>query len=197
MPESTQDLGGRIPLFDPRELTAPQRVIYDTMNKTMIPWAAKAGFQAKLENGKLIGPFNTILLSPEIGASFLALQEAEQAHTSLNERVRQVVILTVGALCKSEYERYAHRAVGRQAGFSESAVHALSEGREDEELNEAERFAQRFTRQVISEYQVTEELYAQALTTFGAKGIADLIFLAGCYVTVSSLLNAFKVPVPQ
>lgn len=192
----SENLGGRLALFDPQTLTAPQRAVYDTINRKMIPWAEAAGFQAKLEDGRLIGPFNTILLSPEIGASFLALQEAEQAHTSLSKRVREVVILTVGAVWKSDYERYAHTAVARKTGLPEKTIHALAEGAEDDELSEAEELAQRFTRHIMAEHQIAEELYAQALHTFGVQGIADLIFLAGCYVTVSSLLNAFRVPVP-
>ena len=197
MSELTQGLGGRVPLFDPKTLTPPQRAVYDTMNAKMVPWAESAGFKAKLEDGKLIGPFNTILLSPQIAQSFLALQESEQEHTSLSKRVRQVVILTVGAVWKSDYERYAHSAVARTAGFSERAVGALAQGAETEELSQDERLAQQFTWQLTADHQVSDELYSQAVATFGAQGIVDLIFLAGCYNTVSSLLNAFQVPVPR
>ena len=197
MSESLQSLGGRVPLFDPHTLTAPQQTVYDIVNTKMVPWAESAGFKAKLEDGKLIGPFNTILLSPEIAGSFLALQESEQEHTSLSERVRQVVILTVGAVWKSDYERYAHSAVARKAGFSEKTIAALAQATEAEELSETEKIAQRFTWQLTAEHQISEELYSQAVASFGAPGIVDLIFLAGCYDTVSSLLNAFRVPVPQ
>ncbi len=163
----------------------------------MVPWAEAAGFQAKLDDGKLVGPFNTILLSPEIATSFLALQAAEQEHTSLSKRVRQVVILTVGAVWKCEYERYAHTAVARKAGFTEEVVSALAEGRDVEGLSTTERLAQRVTWQLTAEYRLSPELYAEAVSALGAQGIVDLILLAGCYQTVSSLLNAFQVPVPQ
>lgn len=197
MSESLEGLGGRVPLFDPQKLTASQRAVYDTINTKMVPWAESAGFKARLEDGKLIGPFNTILLSPEIGGSFLALQGAEQEHTSLSKRVREVVILTVGAVWKSDYERYAHSAVARKAGLSEKAIASLAQGTEAEELSEDEKIAQRFTWQLTAEHQISDELYSEAVATFGAQGIVDLIFLAGCYDTVSSLLNAFRVPVPQ
>ena len=127
MSESSQTLGGRVPLLDPQELTAAQQAVYETLNTKMVPWAEAAGFQAKLDDGKLVGPFNTILLSPEIAASFLALQASEQEHTSLSERVRQVVILTVGAVWKCDYERYAHVTVAREAGLSENIVSALAQ----------------------------------------------------------------------
>ena len=116
MPDQNASLGGRVPLFDPHALTAAQKAVYDSMVADMVPWAKAAGFTAMLEDGRLVGPFNTILESPGIAAAFLALQAAEQKHTTLSKRVRQVVILTVGAVWKCDYERYAHEAVARQGG---------------------------------------------------------------------------------
>ncbi len=197
MSEANQNLGGRIPLFDPKALTPSQKVLYDSVNKEMVPWAESAGFKASLDDGRLIGPFNSILASPEIATSFLALQASEQEHTSLNERVRQVVILTVGAVWKSNYERYAHSAVARKAGFSEGVIGALTHGEAADGLTQDERVAQRFTRQLTEAHEIDDQLYAEAAAAFGARGIVDLIVLAGCYDTVSSLLNVFRVPVPK
>ena len=171
--------------------------MYDSIISKMVPWAESSGFEAKLPDGKLIGPFNTILASPEIASSFLALQASEQEHTSLSERVRQVVILTVGTVWESDYERYAHSAFARRAGLSEDAIRALSQGDEADDLMQEERVAQHFARQLTAEHHVGDELYAEAFAAFGARGIVDLLFLAGCYDTISSLLNVFRVPVPE
>ncbi|OTP66567.1 hypothetical protein PAMC26577_37395 [Caballeronia sordidicola] len=186
-----------MPLFDPKKLTIAQQAVYETVSSKLVPWAEAAGFQAKLDDGKLVGPFNTILLSPEIANSFLALQASEQEHTSLSERVRQVVILTVGAVWKCDYERYAHAAVARKVGFSEEIISALAEGTDVEGLSAAEQLAQRVTWQLTAERRLSAELYSEAVSVLGARGIVDLIFLAGCYLSISALLNAFQVPVPQ
>ena len=197
MSEVKQKLGGRLPLFDPQTLTKEQKTLYNAVASKVVPWAEAAGFKARLADGRLIGPFNSILASPEIASSFLALQASEQEHTSLTERVRQVVILTVGAVWKSDYERYAHSAVARKAGFSEEIVHGLAEGQQVEQLTAEEQVAQRFTLQLTADHAVGDQLYAEAEASFGIKGIVDLIMLAGCYDTVSSLLNVFRVPVPE
>ena len=197
MSEAKQNLGGRLPLFDPHALTASQKALYDSMNSKMVPWAKSAGFKTKLDDGRFIGPFNSILASPTIATSFLALQASEQEHTSLSERVRQVIILTVGAVWKSDYERYAHSAVARKAGLSEEIIRALAQGEQVDGLTAEERVAQRFTWQLTADHQIDDQLYAETFAAFGTQGIVDLIFLADCYNTVSSLLNAFKVPVPD
>lgn len=197
MSEATQELGGRIPLFDPKALTPAQNLLYDSVQKTMVSWAESSGFIAMLDDGRMLGPFNSILASPEIATSFLALQASEQEHTSLNERVRQVVILTVGAVWKSDYERYAHSAVACRAGLSDAVIRGLAQGEQVDGLTEEEKIAQRFTRHLTADHQIDDQLYAEAFVAFGVRGIVDLIVLAGCYDTVSSLLNAFKVPIPE
>lgn len=128
MASDPKDLGGRTALLEPDKLTAQQRTVYDTINTRMVPWAEKAGFVAKLPDGRLIGPFNTVLISPEMAEAFLNLQAVEGRNTTLSQRVRQVVILTVGAVFQCDYERYAHSAVAREAGLSDADVAALTRG---------------------------------------------------------------------
>ncbi|TXM99027.1 carboxymuconolactone decarboxylase family protein [Methylobacterium sp. WL64] len=196
MSQTQHGLGGRLPLLKPDALSPAQKNTYDTIDTTMVPWAEKSGFQAKNEDGTLIGPFNGILLSPAITDAFLALQAAEQEHTTLTARVRQIVILTVGAVWQCDYERYAHEAVARKAGLPDEAIRSLSKGIPAGGLAFEEELAQQFTRQVTVERQVEDNLYVRTEAIFGAQGIVDLLYLAGCYDTISSLLNTFRVPAP-
>ena len=190
-------LGGRTALLAPDALTAQQREVYDTINADMVPWAEKAGFKAKLPDGRLIGPFNTILLSPEMAQAFLNLQAVEGKSSSLSQRVRQVVILTVGAVWRCDYERYAHAAVAREAGLSPAAIEALVGGEAPAHLSDEEDIARRFTMAITAEHKVDDALFEEARSAFQDRGIVDLIILAGCYDLVSSLLNAFQVPAPK
>ena len=196
MSSQTEKLGGRLPLLDPQTLSAGRKEVYDQLIKTMIPWADQSGFQSKTEGGKLIGPFNPILFSPGISPSFIQFQIDESKHTTLSERVRQVVILTVGAVWQSDYERYAHSAVARKAGISDEAIRTLAAGGLPEELSEQEKIAQCYTRQLAIEHRVEAALYHDAEQAFGHEGLVDLAYLAGIYHLVCGLLNSFEIPVP-
>ena len=126
---ATEDgLGGRLKLADPDSLTGAQRELFDHITVNTVPWAARSGFAATTARGRLIGPFNPSLLNPQIGSEFLKLQAAEELHTSLDERIRQVVILTVGAVWRAPYELYAHSAVAHHAGLSDAVVAELVTG---------------------------------------------------------------------
>jgi 4-carboxymuconolactone decarboxylase len=193
----TETLGGRLPLLDPQTLSTEQKELYDRINQTAVPWADSAHFQSKTEDGRLIGPFNPSLYSPSIASRFLELQGAEEKNTSLSDRVRQVLILSVGAVWKSEYELYAHSAVGRKAGLSEESIRSLVSGELPNDLSDQEQIAQRFARQLSTEHRVEDALYREAEQAFGQQGLVDAITLIGIYHGVCALLNAFEIPAPQ
>ena len=197
MSKENDHLGGRIPLSEPAKLTAGQQKLYKMISEHAVPWADASGFVAKLADERLVGPFNVVLASPDLGAAFVQFQGAEEKMTSLSERVRQVVILTVGSVWKAPYELYAHSAVARAAGLPEEAIHSLARGDIATVLTEEEMVAQQFTKQLALERTVSQEQFDQARNAFGVQGIVDMVFLTGCYETVCSLLNTFAVPVPE
>ena len=86
MSDQTDTLGGRLPLADPA-----------------------------VADGRLIGPFNPALLNRAIAAPLLDLQFAEQVHTSLSARVREVIIFAILAPAKA---RHDFRFVARPADAS-------------------------------------------------------------------------------
>jgi 4-carboxymuconolactone decarboxylase len=92
-----------------------QKQLYRKVDQTLIPWSEENGFIGKLPDSEFVGPFDSFLFSPDVSRGFLQFQEAESKFTNLDERVRQVVILTVGALWGAKYELYAEHAVTRHA----------------------------------------------------------------------------------
>ena len=187
----------RLPLLDPASLNREQTNVYERIRAEMVPWAEQSGFQAQTADGRLLGPFNALLYSPELGAAQSKYLDTERDATGLDARVREVVILTVGAVCHAAYEIYAHRAVAAKAGLAEADIEALATGAEPKTLSADELIAHRFTRAVVEDHRVPAPLFAEAQKAFGHKCLVDMMHLAGLYLTVSALLNAFEVPVPQ
>ena len=189
-------LGGRLPLLEPKLLKGDQKRLYNRMQIQLVSWAEKSGFKGQTEDGKLIGPFNPYLYSTGITPGFLEWMQADSQNTSLSKRVHEVVILSVGAVWKSPYELYAHSAVARTVGISETAIQALVSGESSVELSLEEQVAHRFARQLTAERKVDQALYAEAEALFGATGLVDMVYLVGMYLLTSALLNAFEIPAP-
>jgi 4-carboxymuconolactone decarboxylase len=196
MPESESSLGGRLPLLAPSELSSAQRETYDRGSK-LFRLSDSVGFQSRTSDGRLIGPFNAALYSPGVSAGWLNFMEAEETNTSLGKRVRQVVILTVGAVWKSAYELYAHTAEARQVGLPNKVIAALVAGQLPSQLADDEMLAARFAQQLTAERRVDAALYAEAERAYGPRGLVDLTLLVGFFHTTCAVLNAFEVPAPQ
>src|SRR5260370_8718393 len=167
MSNQNENLGGRLPLLDPKELAPDQAKLYKVMDNTLIAWGKQSGFVVQTRDGKFIGPVNPSLYSPGITDGFSQFMDAEPKNTKLDKRTRQIVILTVGAVWNSPYELYAHSAEARKVGLPEAAIRALASGESPEGLTSNELAAHRFARQLSAEPRVDDDLYAKPTNAFG------------------------------
>jgi 4-carboxymuconolactone decarboxylase len=196
MSEKQRNMGGRLPLPSTDTLTARQRTLYDTLMSSWVPYARKIGVEATTHDGRLIGPFNTFLLHPEIAEKLSEFQSTEAKNTTLPKRVREVVVLMTGAVWRAGYELYAQGPVARELGFTDAAVSALARGELPDELSGEERLAARLAKQLATEHRVDDVTYAEAVHAFGTTGLFDIVAVMGVYHTVCGALALFDVPVP-
>ena len=194
---SVDNLGGRLPLYHGEALNPAQKELYGWLMNVAVPWAEDAGFDARTEAGRLIGPFNAALLTPAISSAFIELAVAEQKNTSLGKRSREVIILTVGAVWQAPYELYAHCAVARHVGLSDDEVRTLADGGLPKDLTAAEAVVHRVARALSLEHRLDEALYREAEALLGADGIMETATLTGIYHTVCAILNAFEIRAPS
>jgi len=116
------NVGGRLALLAPDALDLVQGKIHARMMAEQVPWATQSGFEAATADGRLLGPFNALLYAPETGEAYLNYFVAKKENTTLTKRVHEIVILTVGAAWHSDYELYAHSAVGKKVGLPEPVI---------------------------------------------------------------------------
>jgi 4-carboxymuconolactone decarboxylase len=184
---------GRLSLLRQTDLNGTQTDLRQKL-KGMLEWADRSGFRAQTDEGELLGPFNSLLYSPDVAQGLLSFIQAETRSTSLAPQLREVVILTVGSVWNAAYELYAHRAVARSLGITERDVELLSSGKAPVDLGPDGDLTQRFVLSLTRERHVSDALYKEITERFDTKAVFDMISLAGLYMTVSALLNAFEVP---
>ena len=197
-PAATDDegLGGRLRLLAADQLNHDQRRYHDRLAATRGAEAAAAGFVLRLPDGRLVGPFNAYLRVPGI-AEALSSWAAATAAYDLPADVQQVAILTLGVAWHSDYEIYAHTAEARQAGIPVAAIEAIRAGVIPAGLSEAAAVAYRLARALAVDHAVGDELYGQALATFGTEKLIALVNLIGRYMNTAAVLACFRVPAPE
>ena len=185
----------RLPLIPPAELTPEQKSLYDDMRKGVA--SNFNAFKAVREDGALMGPWNPWLHEPAIGKSIWDLTLAMTAGATLNDDVRQIAILAVGARFGSAYEIYAHIAVAEHEGMKPERLATLVADLKPADLSPQESIAFDVAYALTRGGVLPEPLYRLAVDTFGQHGANELFYLVGLYSLVSVTLNAFNVPVPE
>ncbi len=198
MESKTLDLapnGGRLPLLYPNELSSLQKELHQHFQDHLISWSKKVGFKLALSDGRLLGPLNGFLYSPVISKAYHQWVDVEHEHTSIPPKIRTMVILIIGTAWNSEFEIYAHSESARYLGWSEAAITSILNGEQPVGLTHTEMVAYRFAKCLMDKKNVDDDIYKQAIEAFTEKGVVELVQLIGIFLTVSVMLNVFKVPV--
>jgi 4-carboxymuconolactone decarboxylase len=162
-------------------------------------WAAIVegrGAAVESPDGGLVGPFNAFVHAPEIGRRLLSLGGHLRFGTSIERRLTEVAICTVGAHWRSEFEFWAHAPMAIEHGVDPAVVDALREGRSPVFEHDDERTVHAMASQLLVDRRVDDDTYAAAGALLGDVGLVELVTLIGYYCLVSLTLNLFEVALP-
>lgn len=149
------------------------------------------------EQGCLVGPFNAFVHHPKIGRRLSSLGGLLRFRTSVDRRLSEVAICTVGSHWHSEFEFWAHAPMALEYGVSETVIDALREGRPPEFERDDERIVHAVTSQLLNDRRVDDDTFAEAEVLLGETGMVELAALVGYYCLISMVLNLFEIPLPS
>ena len=162
-------------------------------------WDSVVGSRSDLlvnEEGGLAGPFNAFVHAPDVGQRLASLGLVLRFGTSLERRLTEVAIITVGARWKAEFEWWAHARMARRHGVPDAVVDAIGRGEDPPFQADDERTVYVLARELSETGRVAQDAYAAAQRLLGDVGLVELVSLCGYYTLVSFLLNVFEVPLP-
>jgi 4-carboxymuconolactone decarboxylase len=148
------------------------------------------------DDGALVGPFNAFVHAPDIGRRLASLGAVVRFGTSIERRLSEVAIITVGARWKAEFEWWAHARMAREHGVPDAVVDAIGRGEQPQFTADDERTVYAVARELADAGQVSQDSYDAARDLLGEAGLVELVTLCGYYTLISFLLNAFAVPLP-
>ena len=148
-------------------------------------------------DGGLVGPFNSWVHAPRVGRRLSSLGAHLRFRTSLDRRLSEIAICTVGAHWHSEFEFFAHAPMAIEHGVAESVIDALRAGEMPEFEHEDERIVHSVVHQLLNARRVDAETYAAAKELVGEQGLVELAATIGYYCLVSMTLNLFEVALPE
>lgn len=158
--------------------------------------AGSRGPEVVTEAGYLVGPFNAWVHAPAAGARVAELGAVLRFGTSLERRLVELAIITVGAHWRAEFEWWAHVGMAREHGISDLIIEAVGSGQPPPFQAEDERVVHSLARQLLDGGRIDVNTYEAALRIVGEPGMVELVALCGYYTLVSFTLNAFEVQLP-
>ncbi len=154
------------------------------------------GDLAVTANGGLAGPFNAIVTAPDAGRRLSALGATLRSAPTIERRLSEIAIITIGARWQAEYEWWAHARMAREHGVAGPVVDAIGRGEDPPFEAGDERAVYAVARQLGHAGRLDQETYDAAHRLLGDAGMVELVSLCGYYTLISFLLNAFTVPLP-
>ena len=184
----------RLPALNPDELDHEQRDVYEAIVGGPRP---KNVFSFVDGEGRLLGPFNAMLYSPAVGGPLQELGAALRFRTSFTKREREIAILAVAAVHRSDYEWYAHERIGRKVGLSEAELTALRTSADPVLADARERIVHAAAQALAADGDLSAPMFAEATATLGRAAVVELVTLAGYYSALAMQLRVFRVGVPD
>jgi 4-carboxymuconolactone decarboxylase len=110
--------------------------------------------------------------------------------TTLSTRHRELLLMRIGVLCRSEYEWAAHSRLGRQAGMNDADVARIVAGPDGGGGDPVETALLRATDELYRDDVVSADTWSVLTRSFNTKQLLDILISVGGYRTVSMAINS-------
>jgi 4-carboxymuconolactone decarboxylase len=174
----------RFPPLTHEQMTDEQRAVVDAI-------------QSGPRGAGLRGPFNALLRSPTLCDLVQRVGAYVRFGSSIPASLNELAICMAGRKWGAQYEFFAHRRIGIEAGLNPSILDAIALGLRPADMSGDETAVYEFVTDLLSTGQVSDGRYSVALDRFGERGVMDLVGAVGYYSLVSMVLNVAQVPLPE
>ncbi len=174
----------RFPPLAHEQMTDEQRAVVDAI-------------QSGPRGAGLRGPFNALLRSPTLCDLVQRVGAYVRFGSSIPASLNELAICMAGRKWGAQYEFFAHRRIGIEAGLNPAILDAVALGQRPADMNGDETIVYEFVTDLLSTGQVSDGRYGAAAERFGERGIMDLVGAVGYYSLVSMVLNVAQVPLPD
>ncbi|OGN93342.1 MAG: hypothetical protein A2Z75_08725 [Chloroflexi bacterium RBG_13_50_10] len=137
--------------------------------------------------------FKAVGNCPKIGRNFVRLGNSILNPELLDPKLRELAILRVGNLLRSEYEFTKHVTIGREACVTNEQIDELTNWTSSKKFTDVERAVLQYTDEVTLNVKVSDSTFADLKRFFDDQAIVKLTVTIGYYGMVSRVLVALQI----
>jgi len=152
-----------------------------------------AALDGAVDPRRVLNIFRTLAHHPKLAKRWLVFANHILAKNSLPPRERELVILRIGWLCRSEYEWAQHAVIGAREGLRDDEILRIAAGPDAPGWSDADRALLRATDELARDAFVSDATWRALERFLSTQQLMDLVFTVGEYNLVSMALNTFGV----
>jgi alkylhydroperoxidase family enzyme len=156
-------------------------------------WSSEVkAWLARYGNRPVAGIYRTYARHLAMDRPRTRVSEHIRQSSTLSERIRELLIVRIGVLCRSEYEWAAHAPALRRAGMTDAEIQAVVDG-PAAVRDPVERTLIRAVDELHHDAVVSDGTWRDLSARFDARQMLDILTTIGGYRMVSMALNTFGV----
>ncbi len=141
--------------------------------------------------------FTTLAHHPKLLKRWLVFGNHVLSKSTLPARERELAILRIGWLCRSEYEFGQHTVIGKDCGLSDEEIRRTTEGPDAAGWSEFDALLLRAVDELHADAFVSDASWKALSGHFSTEQLMDLVFAVGQYNLVSMALNTLGVQLDE
>jgi alkylhydroperoxidase family enzyme len=143
--------------------------------------------------GRVLNIFRTLAHHPKLLERWMVFGTHVLNKSTLPPREREMLILRIGWLCRSEYEWGQHVLIGKTVGLTSEEIERIKVGPDAAEWSELEASLLRAVDELHADAFISDSTWRSLTSHLNRQQMLDLIFTVGQYNLVSMALNSLGV----
>jgi 4-carboxymuconolactone decarboxylase len=137
--------------------------------------------------------YRTFARHPQLYPPRQHLSEYIRLGSTLTARTREMLILRIGWLCRSEYEWSQHEPAGRRAGMSDAEIQGIISGPDASVWDRLDAAIVRAADELHRDDTITDATWTALGRHYNTHQLMDVVITTAGYRMVSMALNTFGV----
>lgn len=134
-----------------------------------------------------------ILQHPALAKAFLTFNNHVATASTLSRRIRELLILRISWLRRSEYEFVQHIVLGRNAGLSDEELERVQLGPDAPGWDPVEADLVRAADELHREARIQDGTWTRLSAHFSTEQLLDIVFAVGCYDLLAKVFKTLGV----
>jgi 4-carboxymuconolactone decarboxylase len=147
--------------------------------------------------GRVSGPFNVLLRSPELLSPVQKVGEYLRFRCTLDRRIAEFATLIAARQWTQNYEWSAHHPLALKAGLKPEIAQAIAEGRRPSGMAQDEEIVHELLTELFQNKSASDATYERAVKQFGEQHTVEIVTIAGYYALLGMLMNLARTPLPE